>query len=487
MAFSVTIKLTTAGADTGPTFNLYSNVDSYTTAFETGVSKTNLTSTNGYTSTLVPDNTTTIKVKSVNGSCPTAEVSLLISGIVTPTATPTATPTSTAGVTSTPTSTSTPTINATPTTTPTTTPTSTSTTTSTSTEAADCYYVLTGNGVPLSGGAGNTTGLIKVTTSIINVWAKYNSAGTSSGTASFGLTIGGLSATGGFTITGPGQVGYTNSGGSNNLTYFVLTPGTYEFTLVKSDTYSAGNNVNIVYSTGTDPASATNLQQCLTEPLGPYLSLVNATATPTTTSGGGGGGVVSDGTYDCLSGQCVEAVVGDYADLAACQASGCESSGGGGCFIEGTMVTLSDGTQKPIEQLVIGDILKSYNIDTLPLYSDDETVLNTWSSNNILGNSDVATVTSIVPDTAYGIIILNNSLKTTSRHRHLIKRDGVWSFIQAYQVVVGDIMLDINNNEVEVTSRTTDKSDYTIYKLDVENLDVFYANNILTHNVKQTD
>ncbi len=137
MAFSVTIKLTTAGADTGPTFNLYSNVDSYATAFETGVSKTNLTSTNGYTSILVPDNTTTIKVKSVNGSCPTAEVLLPISGIVTPTATPTATPTSTAGVTTTPTSTSTPTT--TTTSTPTTTSTSTPTITPTLTVSTVTY------------------------------------------------------------------------------------------------------------------------------------------------------------------------------------------------------------------------------------------------------------------------------------------------------------------------------------------------------------
>ncbi len=200
-------------------------------------------------------------------------------------------------------------------------------------------------------------------------------------------------------------------------------------------------------------------------------------------TGGGSGG--SGSMYDCLGGACTQTVSGTYDTLIECQNSGCGSQIE--CFIEGTMVTLSDGTQKPIEQLVIGDTLKSYNIDTLPLYSDDETVLNTWSSSNITGNYDVATVTSIIPDTSHGVWIINNLLKTTGRHRHLIKRDGVWSFIEAYQVVVGDIMLDINNNEVEVTSKTTDSSDYTIYKLDVENLDVFYANDILTHNLKNTD
>lgn len=62
---TVLITLTLAGADTGP-FNLYSNVDGYISAFDTGISKSALTS--GYTSTSVPNGTTNIRVKS-NGSC----------------------------------------------------------------------------------------------------------------------------------------------------------------------------------------------------------------------------------------------------------------------------------------------------------------------------------------------------------------------------------------------------------------------------------
>jgi hypothetical protein len=59
------ITLTTAGADTG-NFNLYSNIDGYTAAFETGVAKSSLVA--GYTSYLVPDGTTTVRVKS-NATC----------------------------------------------------------------------------------------------------------------------------------------------------------------------------------------------------------------------------------------------------------------------------------------------------------------------------------------------------------------------------------------------------------------------------------
>lgn len=62
---TVLITLTTAGADTGP-FDLYSDIDGFVSAFETGVSKAALLG--GYSSALVPDYTSTIRIKST-GVC----------------------------------------------------------------------------------------------------------------------------------------------------------------------------------------------------------------------------------------------------------------------------------------------------------------------------------------------------------------------------------------------------------------------------------
>lgn len=61
---TVLITLTTAGADTGP-FNLFSDADSYTTPFETAVSRAALLA--GYTSSLVPTGTGVIRVASTGG------------------------------------------------------------------------------------------------------------------------------------------------------------------------------------------------------------------------------------------------------------------------------------------------------------------------------------------------------------------------------------------------------------------------------------
>jgi hypothetical protein len=99
---TVLITLTTAGTDSGP-FDLYSNLDGYVSAFETGVSKSALLA--GYSSALVPESTTTIRVKS-DGVC------LNYVDIVLPTTTTTTTiaPTTTTSTTVAPTTTTTTTI-----------------------------------------------------------------------------------------------------------------------------------------------------------------------------------------------------------------------------------------------------------------------------------------------------------------------------------------------------------------------------------------
>ena len=62
---TVTITLTLAGSDTGP-FNLYSDVDGYTSAFQTSVPRGTLVA--GLTTGTVPDGTTEILVRST-GAC----------------------------------------------------------------------------------------------------------------------------------------------------------------------------------------------------------------------------------------------------------------------------------------------------------------------------------------------------------------------------------------------------------------------------------
>jgi len=60
------ITLTVGGTDTGP-FNLYSDVDGFSSAFESGLSKATLEA--GYLTSLVPDGTYTVRIMSMNEIC----------------------------------------------------------------------------------------------------------------------------------------------------------------------------------------------------------------------------------------------------------------------------------------------------------------------------------------------------------------------------------------------------------------------------------
>lgn len=212
--------------------------------------------------------------------------------------------------------------------------------------------------------------------------------------------------------------------------------------------------------------------------VGPCSVESNATPTPTPTPD-------IPITYNCDGTNCYAVYdgTGTYAYLSDCQLN-CGGGGGSGCFISGTTITMSDGTTKLIEELIVGDSLMSYDIEGLPLYSDDESVLTIWESTNISGIQSQAEIVSITPLEVNEIVVINDLMKTTINHRHLIERNGIWSFKRADEVLIGDKMLDINNNEITVVTIDIQTVESTVYKLNIETLDVFYANGILTHNDK---
>jgi hypothetical protein len=87
---TVLLTLTTAGADSGPLFNLYSNID-YVTPLQTGVTKSALQS--GYTLSGVPDTATIIRITSTGTSCTNSIDVTVTGGSTTTTSSTTSTPT----------------------------------------------------------------------------------------------------------------------------------------------------------------------------------------------------------------------------------------------------------------------------------------------------------------------------------------------------------------------------------------------------------
>lgn len=156
------------------------------------------------------------------------------------------------------------------------------------------------------------------------------------------------------------------------------------------------------------------------------------------------------------------------------------------CLLEGTLISMADGTTKKIEDLVAGDSLKSISIEGLPL---DETLHFAWTS----ANPNITTADTIIVNAtkveAFAIYNINNGLlKATAEHVHLVKREAIYMFVQSSELLEGDVLLDGQLNEVVITSvvndRMLDGESVNVYLIDVETIDLFIANNIITHNKK---
>ena len=230
------------------------------------------------------DGISPIFIEPRDGSCasltPTPTATQIVPVTPTPTETVPLTPTPTETIPLTPTPTETPTSTPTPTGTVPLTPTPTETPAA---YVAPCY-LLTSGLIPVTGGGGTTTtGTITVVGTTVNVWAEYNSAGSSSGTAQFSMVINAISASGTFTITSSGQVGYSDTGGSTSFGFVTLAPGTYNFSLTKDDNLTSGNSVKLSHSVGANPATSVDLDICTTPTPTPTI---NETPTPTPTNTG---------------------------------------------------------------------------------------------------------------------------------------------------------------------------------------------------------
>lgn len=161
--------------------------------------------------------------------------------------------------------------------------------------------------------------------------------------------------------------------------------------------------------------------------------------------------------------------------------------GGPFCFVEGTLITLEDGTQKTIESLSLNQLLLSSEIDTLK-DTNDITELYKWSCNSLLESRITSPITSIKSLTAHKTIIINDGLlEATPNHSQLIQRNGVWKFIPIQNVIIGDNLYSINRKIIPVISIIINLEKRNIYPLSLNPSHTYFANGILTHNIKPID
>jgi hypothetical protein len=152
------------------------------------------------------------------------------------------------------------------------------------------------------------------------------------------------------------------------------------------------------------------------------------------------------------------------------------------CLVAGTKITMYDGTKRNIEDLKVGDTLMSANITGMP-DTDNEAELEHWAHPNPTIGADLTQVKTIEPSylgKAYNIN--SGSLVCSKSHMHFIKRDALYRVISSDELVEGDFLVDKNYNLVEITSLRYIDGTFQVFKLGVEELDMYIANDFLTHN-----
>jgi intein/homing endonuclease len=128
-----------------------------------------------------------------------------------------------------------------------------------------------------------------------------------------------------------------------------------------------------------------------------------------------------------------------------------------GCFVAGTLVQLPNGI-KYIEDIEIGDIVKSFDVGTSSIVDSK------------------VTETFVHSDRYY--MIINGIIKTTSVHPFY--SDGNW--IEAGDLSIGDKILHVDG--LEHTIETIELSDepVTVYNFEVDGTHNYFAEGYLVHN-----
>jgi hypothetical protein len=178
-------------------------------------------------------------------------------------------------------------------------------------------------------------------------------------------------------------------------------------------------------------------------------------------------------------------------DQAFCNGSyGINSTGGGGgggysggmggsggvdfegdCFTGETLIIMEDGSDKRIDEVIVGDIVKS-EINTSKVISIDTHKEKSYTIYSL--NNKKAFVTEEHPfKTATGWKAIN-PLETFKIHG-----------IESNTLKIGDILITKEGTEELKSINKSTTTVATVYNLRLDNEHVYYANNYLVHNSKQ--
>ncbi len=136
----------------------------------------------------------------------------------------------------------------------------------------------------------------------------------------------------------------------------------------------------------------------------------------------------------------------------------------GGCFLAGTPIRMADGSEKPIESVVVGDSVSSRAGESDP---------------TIRSGAVTQTFEHIVD----GYLIIDGFLRVTPEHD--VFANGQW--MTAGELRVGDSLLGIDNGWKRISSIERRGERVAVYNLSVDTYHTYFAGGVYVHNSKGRD
>jgi hypothetical protein len=159
------------------------------------------------------------------------------------------------------------------------------------------------------------------------------------------------------------------------------------------------------------------------------------------------------------------------------------------CLLFGTQIELANGTMVNVEDLNVGDEIKSWVPAGLPDESQDpesdQVEWRFYHSETLSGSAQNVTVSDLTFNFAEGYFSLNDGLiKSTETHPLYVWDNEIskYKFKNVGDILPGDRLVMQDETEVEVTNIEIVKADVEIVTVNVENADVYISNGLISHN-----
>jgi len=157
------------------------------------------------------------------------------------------------------------------------------------------------------------------------------------------------------------------------------------------------------------------------------------------------------------------------------------------CFLKGTKITLPDFSQKNIEDLCVGEMILTYQINGLSnLKKDKKHEIMNWSQGTMEGTLNQSKIRNMWVNPTDRYLVINDKLRITNLHIIHVKRDNEYKFLPAEKAQIGDLLFTDKGEYEPITDIKQVNERTEVYNIGLHKHRTYFADNYLVHHLCET-